>query len=424
MIHLKQIVAGCNRFFFEPESPLPIAVYRILLGIIVLTNYALLLPNVQDWFGNRGTISQDTARRLAGGAGFSLFTWLPDSDASVWIVFLLSCLAASATVLGVFTRASSILLFLTFITLHHRNPLVLNSGDTFLRTAVFFMMFAPAGAALSIDRLVRIARGKETGPPVPQTPWAMRLIQLQLSFLYIYTFAWKAIGTTWPSGTAIYYTSRLTEYWRFPIPYVFEHMWTIKLWTWSTLLVELSLGTLVWIKKLRYWVLLAGLLLHVGIEYSMNIPLFSFIMISAYVTFVEPHTLEGAFSLLRTKWNSVTGFTTPLSVLYDGKCSFCTRSIEILRCMDVLHRLTFYDMHATDIVRQFPDFDAERGEKELLVHVRNEWFGGFFAIRYIARHLPLAWPGLPLLYLPPVSAAGNRIYRHIAARRSCSLQPL
>jgi hypothetical protein len=76
------------------------------------------------------------------------------------------------------------------------------------------------------------------------------------------------------------------------VPYVFEHMWTIKLWSWFTLVVELALGTLVWIKELRYPVLLAGILLHLGIDYSMNIPLFALVMISAYVTFVDPSDLE------------------------------------------------------------------------------------------------------------------------------------
>ena len=94
------------------------------------------------------------------------------------------------------------------------------------------------------------------------------------------------------SGTAIYFTSRLIEFWRFPVPYVFEHMWTINLWSWSTLLIEFALGTLVWIKELRYPVLIAGVLLHIGIDYSMNIPLFGFIMTSAYVTFVQPADLE------------------------------------------------------------------------------------------------------------------------------------
>ena len=423
MISVRDITRCWNRFFFEPESPLPIALYRILFGIAVLANHALLLPEVDDWFTDRGILSFAATQRMIGGGGYSLFAWLPATDAWVWTIFLLSCLSAFMLTIGFLTRASSILLFATLVTLHHRNPLVLNSGDTFFRATSFFLMFSQAGVALSLDRLIRIARGKESGDPAPRAPWAMRMIQLQLAFLYIWAFAWKAMGTMWFSGTAVYYTSRLSEFWRFPVPYVFEHLWTIKLWSWATLLVELALGTLIWIKEFRYWVLLAGVLLHLGIEYSMNIQLFAFIMIGAYVTFVDPKHLESAFAWLRAKWNSATRFKNPIPVLYDGNCSFCIRTLEVVRRLNVFRRLEFVNMHDPQTRERFPDFDPERGDREMLVPTKNGWLGGFFAFRHAAWHLPLFWPLLPLLYLRPVVAAGDHLYKRIAARRYCILNP-
>lgn len=423
MISLKDIVRWWNRFFFEPESPTPIAIFRILFGAVVLTNHAMLLPDVQAWFSDRGTLSFAVGNRLSGGAGFSLFSWLPHSDVWVWMIFLLSCAAAFSLMIGLFTRTSCVTLFVTLVTLHHRNPVILNSGDTFFRAAGFFLMFSQAGAAFSIDRLIRIARGKESGPPLARAPWAMRMIQLQLSFLYLYAFVWKAMGGMWLAGTAVYYTSRMSEFWRFPVPYVYEHMWTIKLWSWATLVVELALGTLVWVKELRYWVLLAGVLLHLGIEYSMNIQLFAFIMIGAYVTFVEPQHLERVFAWMRTKWNAATRFAKPVPVLYDGNCSFCIRTLEVVKRVDVLRRLDFCNMHDPETATRFPDFDKERGEKEMLVRTDDGWLGGFFAFRSVTRHLPFFWPLRPLLYLGPVRAAGDRIYQRIAARRYCILKP-
>jgi predicted DCC family thiol-disulfide oxidoreductase YuxK len=334
-----------------------------------------------------------------------------------------SFVTAITMTLGFFTRISTILLFLTIVTLHHRNPLILNSGDTFVRIALFFLIFSQAGAALSFDRLIRIARGKESGEPAAREPWAMRLIQLQLAFVYFYTFVWKAMGAMWLSGTAVYYTSRISDFWRFPVPYIFEHMWTIKLWTWATLLIEFALGVLIWIKELRYWILLAGVLLHLGIEYSMNIPLFAFIMIATYVTFLEPEHLEKAFAWLKAKWNRVTHFQEPVPVLYDAKCTFCNRTLEVVRRLDCFGRLRFYPMHEPATREAFPDFDPSRGEKEMLVRSSTGWLGGFFAFRYLSRHLPLLWPLRPMLYLAPMRVAGDRLYRRIAARRYCILSP-
>jgi predicted DCC family thiol-disulfide oxidoreductase YuxK len=423
VIRIKDILRCWNRFFFEPESPLPMAMYRILFAMAVLANHAMLLPEINEWFTERGILSFESARRMAGGGGYSLFAWLPHTAPWVWAIFVLSCLSAFTLMFGLFTRASSIALFATLLTLHHRNPLVLNSGDTFFRVAGFFLIFSQAGAALSLDRLIRIARGKESADPAPRAPWAMRMIQLQLAFLYIWAFAWKAMGTMWLSGTAVYYTSRLSEFWRFPVPYVFEHIWTIKLWTWATLLVELAMGTLVWIREFRYWVLLAGVLLHLGIEYSMNIQLFAFIIVGAYVTFVEPRQLERAFAWMRAKWNSLTRFEKLVPVLYDGNCSFCVRTLEVMRRLNVFRRLEFVNMHEAETRERFPDFDPERGDREMLVRTGDGWLGGFFAFRHAARHLPLLWPVLPLLHLGPVAALGDRMYRRIAAQRYCILKP-
>lgn len=302
MISWPQIAGSWNHFFFRPESPLPIAVYRILLGLLLLANQLLLLPEVMVWFGDKGTLTAELATKIDGGRGLSFFLFLPPTDWAVWMVYWLSCAFAFALTLGLFTRVSAAAMFLCLLSLQQRNPIVLNSGDTFLRLATFFIIFSQAGAALSVDRFLRIKRHREQpGPPPPREPWAQRLIQLQLSFLYLYAVTWKLMGTMWVDGSAVYYTSRLQEFWRLPLPYVFEHMWTIRLWSWSTLVLELSLALLIWVKELRYWVIIGGVLLHIGIEWTMNIPLFGFIMMSAYVLFVDPGDLERFLAKVKGK---------------------------------------------------------------------------------------------------------------------------
>ena len=422
MISLLDIRRAWNRFFFEPESPSPIGIYRFLVGLLLLANYALMYPDILIWFGQRGTLTPATGLRVSGGAGLNLLKLLPQSDAWVQIFFIFSCLVALTLMVGLFTRISAVLVFVTLVTLHHRNPVILNGGDSFLRVVCFFLIFSQAGAAFSVDRLIRLARGKEAGPPKARAPWAMRMIQIQLAFVYFYAFVWKAMGTMWIGGTAVYYTSRLAEFWRFPVPYVFEHMWTIKLWTWSTLALEFALGTLVWIKEFRYWVLLGGVLLHAGIDYSMNIPLFGFIMCAAYITFVEPSDLHRFWALVTERINKAAKVRLPIPVLYDGKCSFCRRTLEVVRSLDVLHRFAFHDMHSAKVQAEFKDLDLKRGEKEMLVKVDGEWLGGFAAFRHLARHMPLFWPVLPLLYLPMMKAAGDRVYNRVAERRYCVLQ--
>ena len=42
------------------------------------------------------------------------------------------------------------------------------------------------------------------------------------------------------------------------------------------------------LRDLRYPVLLAGVMLHLGLEYSMNIQLFQWVMLTALVLFIDP----------------------------------------------------------------------------------------------------------------------------------------
>ena len=79
-------------------------------------------------------------------------------------------------------------------------------------------MFAPAGAALSLDRLIRIRLGKEGTEIEFKSPWAQRMIQFQLAMVYFVGFWWKSMGVPWVSGTALYYVIHLEQIRRFPLP--------------------------------------------------------------------------------------------------------------------------------------------------------------------------------------------------------------
>lgn len=422
---LSAIRNGWNRFFHEPTPATTLGVYRVLFGLMLLTYATLISSDLLIWYGDKGVLPLAESKFTPGGAGLNVLHLLPNSDAAVKAFFGVFVAAAFCVTIGFQTRLASIIAFIGIVSFHHRNVMLLHSGDFFLRIVTFWMMFANSGRAFSVDRLIRIARGKESDGPQFVSPWPMRMIQLQVCMLYFDAFLWKIRGETWMNGLAIYYSSRLVEFYRFPTPYVFEHLWTIKLMTWGTLAIEFALGAMLWIKDLRYWILLGGVLLHLGIDWTMNIPLFAPIMITAYVTFIAPADLERAFAWIRHRVNRWTGFKVGIPVFYDGKCAFCVRSLNVVRRLDSLRRIRFIDMHSPGARSEFPDFNAERGNVEMLLRQHDgKWLGGFDAYRAMARHMPLLWLILPLLFVPPVPAIGRRVYARIAGRRYCILPPL
>ena len=290
-----------NEFFFAPQSPVPIALFRIVYGLLVIATLLLLHPDWLNWYGSHAWMSLSTMHQLEPGTRLNLLAVIPQSDA--WIEGFFWVFLASAVLLtiGCLTRLNSGLVFLCLTSMQQRNLYILHGGDTFLRVAGFFLMFAPAGAAFSVDRLIRVWRGKEGVSIQPRSPWAQRMIQFELSLMYFATFCVKVKGAPWLQGTALYYIYHLDEFKRFPLPSFFFHPLMLKLGGWFALALEFSLGVLIWVKELRYILLALGVLLHLSLEYSLNIPLFQWDILSAYILFVDPDDATRALSWMRRR---------------------------------------------------------------------------------------------------------------------------
>jgi hypothetical protein len=289
---LRKLTEAWDRFFFTPQSPIPIALFRILYGICVSVTVVLLHSDWLNWFGVHSWVTLSTMRQVEPGIRLNLFTLMPQDDrwiAAFFWIFLGFALLLTA---GVWARLSSVAVFLCLTSMDQRNLLILHGGDTFLRVAGFFLMFAPAGAAFSVDRLIRVRRGLE-GPLIkPRAPWAQRMIQFELSFMYLMAFWWKMKGHTWLNGTALYYVLHLHSIARFPVPLWIQSPVILRAGGWFTLALEFSLGTLLWFRRFRYPLLLLGLLFHLCIEYALNLPMFSWDVIIGYILFVDPSDLD------------------------------------------------------------------------------------------------------------------------------------
>jgi Vitamin K-dependent gamma-carboxylase len=299
-VSLRSIPRLWNEFFFRKQSPVPIALFRIVYGMLVVITLCLLRPDWFNWYGTHAWLSLPTALKLEPGHRLNLFSIIPQTDGWVGAIFWIAVASAVLLTMGLFTRASSILVFVCLTSIQQRNLYIIHGGDTFLRLAGFFLIFAPAGAALSLDRLIRIRRGQKSSLIKPEAPWAQRLIQLQLSFMYLTAFLVKIKGAMWLQGTALFYIYHLDELRHFPLPSWFFRPIVLKLGDWSALALEFSLGVLIWVREFRYPLLVMGLLFHLWLEYSLNIPLFQWDILSAYILFIDADDLSRFWSRLRS----------------------------------------------------------------------------------------------------------------------------
>ena len=294
MITLADLAAAWTFFFHTPEPPFTIALFRILFGLVTITSALLYLPHASLWLGPRGTLPHARWEATYGGVLFSLFRWLPPGRGSIAAIFALHLLAATCLTLGLGTRVSAAIVFVTLTSIHHRHPEVTHGGDSLMRMMSFLLIFSPAGEAWSLDAILAGASA-----PAVSSPWALRLLQLQVSFVYFQSFVAKLHGETWRQGTAVYWVSMVSDYRRMPVPAAMRSLWWSRLATWGTLALEFALGPLVWISECRYPVVAAAAIFHLVLEVVMNLQLFGAIMLTGLTTFVSPYDLERLVAALR-----------------------------------------------------------------------------------------------------------------------------
>ena len=70
--------------------------------------------------------------------------------------------------------------------------------------------------------------------------------------------------------------------------------------TWSVLAIELALGSLIWFRRSRYWILGCGIIFHLSINLFMQFPVFQSVMIVSLLNFVEPQEIDNLISRYRT----------------------------------------------------------------------------------------------------------------------------
>jgi hypothetical protein len=302
---LGETLRGIDQYWFGYGSPVSMAVFRILFGTLAFINLLMISVDFEAWFTERGYTPLQLAEAHAGRitSQYSLFGYQFDlgfnpprlnllsgvaDERITAAVYILTMVFALLTALGLWSRLSSIALAVGIVSLHHRNMAILHGGDTVLRVGVLYVALAPSGLACSLDRLIGLWKG--TAPPEPRrvSLWPQRLMSFNVALVYFTTFWHKlGFGSHWKDLTATWYPARLNEFDRFPVPAVFDDVPAIYVSTFFTLAVELSLGTLVFYRPARRYVLFAGLMMHAFIEYSMNIPLFAFLICSMYVSFYE-----------------------------------------------------------------------------------------------------------------------------------------
>ncbi len=275
-----------HRLFVAPRSAWPLAIARVVIGVAILLWAVTMALDLRALLGDDALVGVRFADDLE--------RFLPlDSTLTVGLALLALVTAAIAIIIGWRPSLWLVIAFVLLVAIQRRNTMILNSGDIILRNLTLLLALTPTGAAMSVDRMRR--HGRDAFWTSAQVaPWGLRVVQLQMMVVYFFAF-WSKSGELWQNGTAVSTAFRLQDLQRFGEWNVLvDNIWVVAFLTWSTLVVELALGTLLWVKRLRPALIVFGVLLHVMIDTFVLVGFFGIAMIAGLMTFLDADRLDDA----------------------------------------------------------------------------------------------------------------------------------
>jgi hypothetical protein len=292
---VKSIWLNWVNFWFRPISPASIGVYRILIALFLLQTFIFQIGgDFLSWFGKDSFISIENLKHTfwQDRPRLDIMLLFYQQDWAMKAYFYSLIAASLCLLIGFATRFSAGYLCLGLISMQNHCAAYANGGDNLMHFATLFLTFSAAGNYLAVDQIIQTKKNQDN-ETIGMATWALRMMQLQLAVVYANSFFSKMISPTWYDGSAVYYTMHYEELYHLPAFGIFDNILICRILGWLTLLIEGSMCSLVWIPRFRYYVLGAAALLHLGMNFALNLPVFEFVFIASLIVFVPGEVTDG-----------------------------------------------------------------------------------------------------------------------------------
>lgn len=201
-MNLLASIRSIGKHSYQPDLR-SLAFMRIALALVILTDLCIRLTDFTAHYTDAGVWPKEM---LSQGWKTGYWTFHTLFAHSAYLAFLFIChlLLAISFLIGAYTRLSTFLLLVFYISLHNRNIFILQAGDDLLRLTLLSCLFLPVGARYSVDVMRNKAR---SAIPVLAFPAYLLLI----SSVYIFSVLLKD-GPDWRINyDAVYYALNLSQ---------------------------------------------------------------------------------------------------------------------------------------------------------------------------------------------------------------------
>jgi uncharacterized membrane protein YphA (DoxX/SURF4 family) len=288
---LGEWAAAWSGFWFTPADPLPLAVIRIATGLILTWSCVVWLLDADAFFGDRGWLRPDQVWRMNDQPWQWSGYFVASSPTMIRVVAGLALVAAILLTIGLATPLAAVVSFLGLVSAANRAPLNVFGLDDTLGMLLVPLMIGPSGARLSVDRLLAGPGRGRGGEPSIRANIALRLLQVHLCVVYLFSGFGKLFGASWWEGTALWGAVANDRYRTLDLRGLAAHPLLVNALTLGTLWWEVAYPALVWPRLTRRLCLAMAVLVHLGIGLGMGMMEFGLAMITANLAFVPAATL-------------------------------------------------------------------------------------------------------------------------------------
>jgi predicted DCC family thiol-disulfide oxidoreductase YuxK len=389
----------------------PLALFRIVFGLLLFNWFWQLYPNFGAFFTDEGMLPRRSLLEF-----HPVRITLLNAVGEWWaitIFWIASLVIATMVTIGYRTRLACVLAFVAVSSFQWRNPLILDGSDFVFRPVPLWLAFAASGERFSLDAALRRARGD----PVTGRGWALpvRLLEIQYAWIYLATGLEKLAGPAWRNGTATYFALQLKHtFGRAWADFLVRDPLLVRAQTWGTLFLELAFLPLVFAPVLqRYARLLAVALaagLHVGIALFMNVGNFPIVMLAGLLLFLPPTLATRLAELPAPLFRR-----SRVRFLYDGRCARSAHTARLIAALDGYGTVEVVDAQSDPQARG--QLAKTRDHSALLAFdERGGAHTGFAAVATAGRGLPLLAPLTLLCAVPALRTVAAGAHRSAAAR--------
>ncbi len=276
-----------------------LGLFRFVLGSLTLIDLWNRAPDIEAFYTDFGVLPRATFITDFANENLLSFHLFGGTTFAMSLLFIVHAVIAFLLLIGWRTRLMTVLGWAFLISLHGRNPYVLQGGDILFRMLFFWGMFLPLGARWSVDAALALRQGHVANGPDPEHPHqianvATAALILQACFVYWFTMTLKTGKEWWQDYSAVHYALHLDHFttplaeWLRTFPDMMRALTITTAW------VEIIVPALAIVGGL-WWPLRAGSIacmvgLHIIFGSALKIGLFPWISSTSWIVM-----LPGAF---------------------------------------------------------------------------------------------------------------------------------